>query len=245
MERYQHPYIPSDKNNQRCSYYQQHQAPTQEHFHSLMREFDPNDPKNKERTFENMVIAANKKHLNPGEQSFHYYIDSDNTVHGFIAVGNINDSLPHLIITDTGTKSSLYDTVKNINKKLDKIDITAIEEKVDAVNQKIETFNQSTSEMKNDIKTLNEVKTWKDIESVLGWDIILPEEEEPIDPSTDIADTSALEPSVGEAADSSINDSSTGVIDSSTIIDSSTNADDINENAPITDEELDNFLNNQ
>jgi hypothetical protein len=100
------PNIPKYVTNKPSGYVQTesgHSSPfiPQQKFSELMRDFDPNDPANKNRTFEKMVEAANKKHLNPGEQSFHYYVE-DGEVHGFVAIGNINDKLPHIIITDTG-----------------------------------------------------------------------------------------------------------------------------------------------
>lgn len=96
----------------------QHEHPHQVFFNELMRHYDPKDPANKNRTFEKMVQSANRKHLNPGEQSFHYYIDStDNKVHGFLAIGNINDRLPHIIITDnTNGKESALEQANRILK---------------------------------------------------------------------------------------------------------------------------------
>lgn len=101
----------------------QHTHPHQIFFNELMREFDPNDPNNKNRTFEKMVAAANRKHLNPGEQSFHYYVDADNKVHGFVAIGNINDTLPHIIISDTGDDISYYKAIEEIKDIVENVNI--------------------------------------------------------------------------------------------------------------------------
>lgn len=106
----------------------QHCTPHQKYMSSLMREFDPKDPANRNRTFEKMVTAANKKHLNPGEQSFHYYVDDDGEVHGFIAVGNINDKLPHIIISDTGAESSYTASMNQLTEFMDNLNIDTIRE---------------------------------------------------------------------------------------------------------------------
>lgn len=110
------PFHNNDKTNQ-------HVHPHQKFFNELMREFDPADPNNKNRTFDKMVQAANRKHLNPGEQSFHYYVDSDNKVHGFVAIGNINDTLPHIIISDTGDDSSYYEAIEQIKDFAENINL--------------------------------------------------------------------------------------------------------------------------
>lgn len=115
----------------------QHTSPHQHYCHDLMREFNPNDPNNKNRTFDKMVQHANRKHLNPGEQSFHYYFDpTDNKIHGFIAIGNINDCLPHIIITDnTDGKESALQTINNILKIVYKN-----QETLEIVKKQIETL---------------------------------------------------------------------------------------------------------
>lgn len=108
----------------------QHGHPHQKFLNELMREYDPNDPANKNRTFDKMVAAANKKHLNPGEQSFHYYVDEDNQVHGFIAVGNINDKLPHIIISDTGDDASYTEVMSKLQDFMELTDIDAIRDEL-------------------------------------------------------------------------------------------------------------------
>lgn len=94
----------------------------------LMRDFDPCDPANKNRTFVKMVEAANRKHLNPGEQSFHYYVDVDNEVHGFIAIGNICDRLPHIIISDTGREQSMFSILNEVESMVQEILVDKSEE---------------------------------------------------------------------------------------------------------------------
>ena len=136
----------------------QHHHPHQEFFVDLMREFDPKDPANKHRTFDKMVAAANRKHLNPGEQSFHYYIDkTDNKVHGFLAVGNINDRLPHIIIADNnnGKESALERIEKTLNI------VYTNSAQLDSVMAKVEELMEKVDypeNFENFINDLNEVK---------------------------------------------------------------------------------------
>lgn len=117
-------------NDRRNNSPRQHLAPRQRFLNELMREYDPNDPLNSERTFDKMVIAANKKHLNPGEQSFHYYVDEDNEVHGFIAIGNINDKLPHIIISDTGDDVSYTELTSKLQEFIENADMDTIREEL-------------------------------------------------------------------------------------------------------------------
>ena len=144
----------------------QHTHPHQVFFNELMREFDPNDPANKNRTFDKMVIAANRKHLNPGEQSFHYYIDkTDNKVHGFIAVGNINDRLPHIIIADNtdGKESALetaYRTLAFVTQQQSIIETlqAQIKDLMDNIEypEDFNTFIDQLNELKNRVTNLED-----------------------------------------------------------------------------------------
>lgn len=135
-----------------------HCGPHQVHFCDCMREFDPNDPNNVNRTFDKMVVAANRKHLNPGEMSFHYYVDmSDNKVHGFIAVGNINDRLPHIIITDNtyGQETALEQMRNQLNLIMDnKKSIEAIMEKIQGITGGV----QIPQEFLDAIEEVNDLK---------------------------------------------------------------------------------------
>lgn len=151
----------------------QHDHPHQVFFNELMREFDPKDPANKNRTFDKMVQAANRKHLNPGEQSFHYYIDkTDGKVHGFLAVGNINDRLPHIIITDnTDGKESALERIERTLKILYKQESTLetiqaqIEDLLNGVEfpddlaQQLEEFNTRLAELESKLENIPEGDT--------------------------------------------------------------------------------------
>lgn len=120
----------------------QHGQPHQIFMNELMREYDPNDPMNKQRTFERMVESANKKHLNPGEQSFHYYVGNDNKVHGFIAVGNINDKLPHIIISETGSEKTYQDAISEIKQIIEDFNLDELQ---DTIKDFYEQINKYTN----------------------------------------------------------------------------------------------------